>query len=80
MQKKTTPSGAVSVFDIAALAVLMLVATTAFVVVAHPPVFVTHFLVAAHASPCQPQYRTNKDAQYCAMRKILRKVKLRQLV
>jgi hypothetical protein len=77
MQKKTTPSGAVSAFFIVALAVLMLVATAAFIVVAHPPVFVTDFLMAAHASPCQPQYRTNEDAQYRAMRKVLREVKLR---
>jgi hypothetical protein len=30
--------------------------------------------------PGQPQYRTDEDAQYRAMREVLRKVKLRQLV
>ncbi len=77
MQKKTTPAGAVSAFFITALAVLMLVATTAFIVVAHPPVFIADFLMPAHARPGQPQYRTNEDAQYRAVREVLREVNLR---
>lgn len=80
MQKKTAPQGTVSVFFIVALAVLMLVATTAFVVVAHPPVLIAHFLMSAHARPGEPQYRTEEDAQYRAMGEVLRKIKLRQLV
>ena len=62
MQKKTAPQGTVSVFFIAALAVLMLIATTAFVVVAHPPVAVADLLVAANTGTGQPEHRTNEDA------------------
>lgn len=80
MQKKTTPRESFRYSFVMALAVLMLISTAAFIVVAHPPVFIADFLMSAHARPGEPQYRTEEDAQYRAMREVLRKIKLRQLV
>lgn len=81
MQKKTVPSGTVSLtIRHALLAMLMLIATAAFIVVAHPPVSVADLLMAADASTRQPKNGTQEDAQNRAVREILWQVELRKLV
>ncbi|VTP69254.1 Uncharacterised protein [Leclercia adecarboxylata] len=80
MQKKRLQKEPFRCSLVSTLAVLMLIATAALVVVAHPPVFVADLLVTADASTRKPQYGPQENAQDRAMRKVLRQVKLRQLV
>jgi hypothetical protein len=69
--QKNDSRGAVSVFFIMALAVLMLIATAAFIVVAHPPVFIADLLMSAHARPASHNTAPTKMlniapcAKYC---------------
>lgn len=79
MQKKRLPWESFGVLY-QVLAVLVLIPATTFIIMAHPPVFIADFFMSAHARPGKPQYCTEENAQYRAMREVLREIKLRQLV
>jgi hypothetical protein len=55
-------------------------ATTAFVIMAYPPVTVTDLLVPAHSGSRQPQNTTYKNTEHGTMCEKLWQIKLRQLV
>ncbi|APG18349.1 hypothetical protein A3780_12580 [Kosakonia radicincitans] len=56
------------------------VTAAAFVIVANPPVFIAHLLMASYAGACEPENSSEEDTEYRAVRKKLRQVKLWKLV